>query len=290
VRQGYSYSELRQHRSVGAGSQGLVVGSENWLFKAPGCIDRIEARFSGTAFSPHRHDTYALGITLRGVQSFDYRGASRHSLPGQLVILHPDELHDGRAGDDRPFQYRTVYVAPVDIQRILAGRVLPFIKGGVSDDPPLRRALQALLDDLDHPLDDFEVQQGLYDLAISLLRASGVEAVGKAANRAAVWSARDYIEANLKRPIRLDDLEHITGHDRWQLSRDFRALLGASPYRYLIFRRLDNARRMMAAGAKLADVAHASGFSDQSHFIRHFKKAYGMTPKRWATHEGSRSV
>jgi hypothetical protein len=36
-------------------------------------------------------------VTERGVQGFDYRGRSDVSLPGEVVILHPDELHDGRA-------------------------------------------------------------------------------------------------------------------------------------------------------------------------------------------------
>lgn len=33
-------------------------------------IERIEARFHGNAYAPHRHDTYALGVTLAGVQTF----------------------------------------------------------------------------------------------------------------------------------------------------------------------------------------------------------------------------
>jgi hypothetical protein len=61
---------------------------------APG-IERVEAHFGGPAFSLHRHDTYALGITTSGVQEFRYRGARRICLPGQLHLLHPDELHDG---------------------------------------------------------------------------------------------------------------------------------------------------------------------------------------------------
>ena len=56
-------------------------------------IERIEGRFSGAAYGPHRHDTYAIGVTLHGVQSFRYRGRTRHSLPGQVMVLHPDEMH-----------------------------------------------------------------------------------------------------------------------------------------------------------------------------------------------------
>jgi AraC-like DNA-binding protein len=48
-------------------------------------------------------------------------------------------------------------------------------------------------------------------------------------------------------------------------------------------RRLQRARRMIAAGASLAQIAIEAGFSDQSHFNRQFKKAFGMTPGRWSS-------
>src|SRR5579871_6471570 len=51
-------------------------------------IERVEAALQGTAFAPHRHDTYAIGITVSGVQTFRYRGEAWRCLPGQLHILH----------------------------------------------------------------------------------------------------------------------------------------------------------------------------------------------------------
>jgi AraC-like DNA-binding protein len=255
--------------------------SKNWLVHAPGAVDRIEARFSGLAFSPHRHDRYAIGITLGGVQSFDYRGAARHSMPGQVVVLHPDELHDGRAGDGTAFQYRTAYVAPADIQDVLGGRPLPFVDSPVSDDPRLRGPVRALLQDYDQPLSDLAYQDVLYDLATALQAVTGTARPIKIVHREAANRARDYIDARLDQGVSLEGLERATGHDRWQLSRDFRALFGTSPYRYLIARRLDRARRMMLSGSASAAAARPCGFSDQSHFGRAFKKTFGLTPNAW---------
>jgi AraC-like DNA-binding protein len=258
-----------------------VARDADWLVRAPGDLERIEARMSGVAYAPHRHDTYAIALTLEGVQSFDYRGSTWHSQRGQLVILHPDELHDGRAGDGKSFCYRAAYVSPAEIQAILGGTPLPFIESGVSSDPRLRAAVCALLDDYDHPLTGLAYHDALYDLAVALQAASGARRPIATVQREATLRARDYLEAHLDRSLSLEELERATHHDRWQLSRDFRAMFGTSPYRYQILRRLDRARRMMLAGHSPAEAASHCGFADQSHLGRQFKRAFGLTPHGW---------
>jgi hypothetical protein len=121
--------------------------SADWvrLAQSPSRTERIEAFFGGHGYEPHRHDTYAIGQTIAGVQSFHYRGGLQHSLPGGTMVLHPDEIHDGEAGTEAGFHYRMVYIEPALIQKILGGRPLPFIPGGLSADPRLRRAAQPLL-------------------------------------------------------------------------------------------------------------------------------------------------
>ena len=253
----------------------------SWMRRAPGALPRIEARFRGRAYAPHRHDTYAIGLTMEGVQSFDYRGATRHSLPGQLVVLHPDEVHDGRAGDGGHFRYRTAYIAPADLQAVLGGRALPFVKDGISNHSGLARAVAALLTDLDHDLDPLAQADALYDLAQAMVEASGETPAPGTIDGRAAQRARAVIDQSLVQGITLADLELQTGRDRWSLSRDFRAIYGTSPYRYLTYRRLDRACALLREGASCAQAAADCGFADQSHFTRHFKAAVGLTPLVW---------
>ncbi|MBB3655409.1 AraC-like DNA-binding protein [Rhizobium sp. BK650] len=247
-------------------------------------IERIEAQFSGNMFEPHRHDTYALGVTLHGVQTFTYRGERRFSMPGQVIVLHPDEEHDGGAGTEDGLHYRMLYMEPALLMECLEAEKigLPFVDQPVIADAALAQVLLAALGELDQELDELFVDDFVSRVAGGLSRHSQVRrrALGKVAwNQVRV--ARDYLEAHALRSVRSGELENITGLDRFTLSRHFRAAFATSPHRYMLMRRLQQAKALMGEGEGFADVAAATGFADQAHFIRHFKKAYGVTPGRW---------
>jgi len=248
-------------------------------------IERIEARFFGDVFEPHRHDTYALGVTLQGVQTFRYRGEQRFSLPGNVIVLHPDEEHDGGAGTDAGLRYRMLYLEPALLQGYLTRQhnALPFVADPVLLDDVLRAALLDGLLSLDEGLDELLVDDLPGNIAQGLARHAGrpLKPISTAAWRQA-HLARDFLAAHASRPVRSTELEQITGLDRYELSRQFRALFATSPHRFQIMRRLQRARHLIATGTALADTAIAVGFTDQSHLNRHFKKAFGLTPGRWA--------
>ena len=277
---------------IGRGlERSCAPGGRERILAAPssGGVERIEARFFGAAYARHRHDTYAIGVTLAGVQTFWYRGAQRVSLPGQILALHPDEIHDGGAGDATGLRYRMLYAEPALLAEALGdGAAPPFLAEPVFDDPALRGALIEALGALDAPLDDLERDDLIGRLARALARRGGRPArpLAKLAARPA-QRARDYLEANAGRAVSSAELERATGLDRYALSRHFRALYATSPHRYLLMRRLQRARTLIGAGEPLAEVAAATGFADQSHFSRHFKKAFGMPPGRWAALTGT---
>ena len=252
---------------------------------ASGGMERIEAWFSGNAYDPHRHDTYAIGLTIEGVQAFRYRGAVRRSLPGQIIVLHPDEVHDGGAATETGLRYRMLYLEPSLVADSLArqGRALPFVKESVISDASFRPTLLGALGSLDEPMEDCQRDDFMVRLADCLARHSGEpERVLSRPSLRAAMLARDHLEANAFRHVRSGELEAVTGMDRFRLSRHFRAVFSTSPHRFQTMRRLQQARRMIEAGEALASVAPATGFSDQSHLNRHFRKAFGITPGRWA--------
>jgi len=254
---------------------------------APGeGVELLRAWFRGPAFARHRHDTYAIGVTEAGVQTFDYRGRAERSTSGQVVVLHPDEMHDGRAGTEAGFGYRIVYVEPARIAaavRTIGGRPapLPFVRKPVCDNPTLRRAVTAAFQFAPEPL---ALDALVLRLAEGLIEADPDGHAARPSRRldaAALERARAFLDSR-RAIVRSVELEAVTGLGRYDLARQFRAAYGTSPYRYSLMRRLDFARSRLGDGMPLVELALVAGFADQAHFTRMFRSAFGVTPGRFA--------
>ena len=247
-------------------------------------LQRLTARFGGHAYDLHRHETYAVGLTLWGAQSFHYRGTLETSRGGQVMVIHPDEAHDGHASVDDGFAYRMLYVDPASVSAALDGASPPFVPDVVADDPILADLLAEAFADFPQALEPLAVDALVERLASRLAaRSDG----GRSARRTptahrAVARAREFLAAEAYRTVASDELERVTGLDRFSLARQFRATTGTSPHRYQVGRRLARAQTMIAAGVALSETAAATGFADQSHLTRHFVARFGLTPGRWA--------
>ncbi len=250
-------------------------------------LERAEVFLSTWAFERHRHDTYAVGVTLAGVQRFWYRGSQRLCLPGQVHILYPDEVHDGGPATPDGFGYRILYIDPVLLRRAIGADPLPSVADPVQDHGPQVRAITSRLADLDDPLDDLGTVAAAVELADALIRLSGAprRAGGQTAVRPAarpVARVQEYLAAHAKEPTSSAVLERIAGMDRFAIARHFRRAYGTSPDRYRTMCRVALARAAIQAGRSLVEAAADAGFADQSHMTRHFKRTYGLPPARWA--------
>jgi len=93
--------------------------------------------------------------------------------------------------------------------------------------------------------------------------------------------AREFIRAHLTTGVSLAEAAREADLSPQHFAASFRARYGLPPHRFQTLLRLDMARAHLAAGMPAADVAARCGFSDQSHFIRHFKRYAGMVPSSY---------
>jgi AraC-like DNA-binding protein len=82
--------------------------------------------------------------------------------------------------------------------------------------------------------------------------------------------------------VTLEELSAAAGVSRHRLTRLFRAAYGLPPHRFALAQRIAVARRLLERGLAVAEVAQQTGFFDQSHLHRHFRRTLGLTPARYA--------
>jgi AraC-like DNA-binding protein len=262
--------------------------SADWMrsAQAENGVEFLEAWFQGHAYHKHRHDTYGICLTTAGVQAFDYRGAAEISTPGQVTVLHPDEIHDGHAGTEEGFGYRMLYVEPAlifEAVQMIYGRAcsLPFVRTPVVVNPKLSAAITGAFQSTREPLaiDSLIVQvaEGLVDADPCCRQV----APPRRLDVAALERARQFLDTQKTRVVRSAEVQAVTGLTRYDLARQFRVMCGTSPYRYLLMRRLAYAREQIARQQPLVEVALEAGFADQAHFTRLFRATFGITPARY---------
>ncbi|UDF31126.1 UNVERIFIED_ORG: AraC family transcriptional regulator [Roseateles sp. XES5] len=246
-------------------------------------IDGIEAVFADSrhAFARHTHDAYGIGVVERGAQRSASGRGQVEAAAGDTITVNPGEVHDGAPIGDAPRAWRMLYLQPTVVaaaaEDIFEGRPREEFHAPVLADGRIAglvaATLDALTDDRTGPLGRDE---RLFLLLAAVLREQKPRREGVAAS--AVTRARERLDSSPASAVTLESLAADCGLGRFRLLRDFARATGLTPHAYLLQRRTELARRLIADGAPLADAAIAAGFADQSHMTRNFTRRYGYTP------------
>ncbi|MEU4887781.1 AraC family transcriptional regulator [Streptomyces xinghaiensis] len=102
------------------------------------------------------------------------------------------------------------------------------------------------------------------------------------AGRGVVHTLRELLDERLTDGVSLGEAAKLLHAHPTHLVRAFTAAFGIAPHQYLTARRVERARRLLLDGRPPAEAATASGFYDQPHLTRHFKRILGTTPGRYA--------
>ncbi|MDF1633949.1 AraC family transcriptional regulator [Mycoplana sp. MJR14] len=239
------------------------------------------------AFGRHTHDQFGIGVIVRGAQkSLSGRGLVEAEA-GDVITVNPGEVHDGAPLGERGRAWRMLYFDPT----ALTGPIRALTDGNpdcaeltrpVLRDPASAAHFLTLFRAMTDPHGGHSEIEGAENLLLLLSRF--IEPRDRMRPRVprAIDRARARIDDDPAAPLSLAELAAIGGISQFQLLRGFAKATGLTPHAYLVQRRLQQARRMIADGAPLANAAIASGFSDQSHMTRLFVRAYGMSPGVYA--------
>ena len=259
-----------------------------WCDRSLGNLELLRATYIEHTFARHTHEGYAIGVIEAGIEGFRYQGEKHAAPPGSIIIVHPGEVHTGYAVTKSGWTYRMFYPEAYLLQTAaseIADRFqpLPYFPA-IIQDKQLAARLRCLHLCLEGSACKLEKE--------SLFLGTFAQLIGKYAQTpppvkpvnpeaSAVRLVQEYLTANYAANTSLEQLSNLVNLKPLRLLRVFRKALGLPPHAYLVQVRLTQAKKLLAMGMPIVEVAAETGFSDQSHLHRHFKRIVGVTPGQY---------
>lgn len=257
-----------------------------WRVPVLGGLDLMHASNITHDYPRHIHEEHCLVLMLRGAETHTSRGESFRARPGSLMLLNANEAHSSRSVGS---EYRTIHLRLRALDRIaseVAGRKTDGIRfpRPVVEDPQLFRALLGLHLKLEQNASPLEHEAELVS-AVGLLLARHHKIHPAPAPRARgprrMRPVQDYLKEHFAENVSLSQLAAVARLSPFHLLRVFRGQVGVPPHEYQTQLRVAHARRLLHGGRSISQAAHETGFFDQSHLSRNFKRIVGLTPGRY---------
>ncbi len=259
--------------------------------EALGGIEMLEAQYHTQTFSRHSHEGFTIGVIERGAQRF-YRTGGNHVAPkNSIILVNADEVHTGHSAVASGWAYRALYPLPQLFEQIAKqmGQPhlgAPYFPQAVVDDPVLATQFRLAFEALRRSHHRLERDTLIYQSLVSLLsRHAKVRRSAKGINSTPrLLLVKEFLDDFPQQDVSLEELADMAALSPFHFIRAFNKQFGLSPHAYQIQSRLRHAQSLLKRGVPIIHAAHQSGFHDQSHFHRHFKRAMGITPKQYGLH------
>ncbi|NEP16422.1 MAG: AraC family transcriptional regulator [Leptolyngbya sp. SIO4C1] len=261
-----------------------------WRVQDLNNIEVLKASYYSQTFTRHTHDGFGLGIVEQGQLQYGADSGEPVISPGEMVVINPGQVHWGGAASSVGYAYRIFYpdcaMLSQALQSIRDADGLPHFSNSHICDRALAHRLWQLLDVLEDS-SSLTLQRESY-LMMTLTHlityhADTTPALAQlTAEKQAVRQVRDYLHDCYGENVSLQTLANQVQLKPLQLLRSFRKAIGLPPHAYLLQIRINQAKALLRQGDPIVEVAGATGFADQSHLTRHFKRFVGVTPGQYS--------
>jgi AraC-like DNA-binding protein len=253
-------------------------------------LEILSARWFQHSFAPHMHDFYAVALNYAGRGAFHCRRALHDATPTTCNLIAPGELHTGFPVSEDGWIYRNLYIETDLMTNLLTDLEFPkpkdvTFKSPLVNDRVLSKRLAQIFASLSTATSRLHSESELLSVVARLathhfLPSQQLREVGR--EPTAVKRVREWIDAHPEQDVSVSSLANIAGLSPYYLVRVFHKHVGVPPHQYQKNVRVLRARKLLASGAPISDVACLAGFYDQSHLNRCFKTTLGITPGRYA--------
>lgn len=229
---------------------------------------------------------YLIGVVERGQAKFTYQGDRFHIGGGSLLLIQPGEAFAGQGNIEHPRAFRMLHATPQFLQSAIAVLTeqtasLPRFIQPIERNSILVDTFSRIHRALEMPHSRLERDSWLLELISLLLGHCAVESpqilsYGRESDR--VKQIRELLMERFAENLSLEQLAAAVNLSPYRLNRVFSQEVGVPPHAFLNQVRVWRAKARLAKGMAIAQVAVETGFYDQAHLTRHFKRLLGYTP------------
>jgi AraC-like DNA-binding protein len=250
-----------------------------WRPRVPGVAEVLHAAWRDHTYPSHTHDPWTVLVVDDGLIGYDLDRHGHAAPRSGVTVLPPGVVHDGRPATSDGFRKRVVYLEQAALPAALVGAA---VDAPLVEDAALRTQVSRLDQALVHD-DDLEAESRLA-LVVDRLAwhlAGRPELPAQPEPAGVARRARELLDADPAGAVGVGAVAASLGVTTAHLVRSFTRSYGLPPHQYLLGRRLDLARHRLLEGEPAAQVATATGFYDQAHLTRHFRRFLATTPGRF---------
>lgn len=272
----------------------MKTGNEREIINVwrPSDLRQLELRRGINAARPvprHWHDEFQLCLIEAGSGEVVYRGQHHTTPPASLFIIHPGETHSNRAFEQSGCNFKSLYIEP-DVVRSTAAEIygrdrgVPFFATTIVFDPDILELFQKLYAVLEISTSTLERESTLQIFSTELIARFGEQRVSLDSlnrKRVSVNRACEYLIEHYTENVFLEQLARLVGVSPFHFSRVFSEQVGMPPHAFQTQVRVTRAKTLLLKGESISQVANQTGFADQSHLTRHFKRLVGITPGQY---------
>ncbi len=237
----------------------------------------------------HHHDFYEVYFLLGGKVEYQVEGRSYALQPKDFLLISPRELHRPNIAPETEYERIVLWINAVYLQEISAGSPLlsecfetghNLLSGSHTPAGDLIRRLAEEAASTKHR-SDLCIKGLFFQFLAELQRlVEDQESEAHAQEESPlIAEVLRYLGEHYREELTLDTVAERFYVSKYHLSHLFSRNVGTSMYRYILLKRLQHAKGLLAEGISPGAACRESGFSDYANFYRCFRAVYGVSPQ-----------
>ena len=270
----------RSHYSLNQNQSFTIRGTAKLLNAA-------SAKYGGDWHSvPHTHNHAELFYIVGGRGQFLIEDQLYPVNTNHLVIINPNVTHTEVSLNAQPLEYIVLGIEGVELS-ITENSNGQFCILDHFESMDITSSLRNILREMELKQPGYEdiCQAFMEILIIRLMRSTGLSVPSEPQNSVGnhqCAAVRRYIDHHFKESLTLDQLAEEAHMNKFYLSHAFKQEYGVSPINYMISRRINESKYLLAeTDLSLSQIAQLLGFSSLSYFSQVFRKTQGISPMEY---------